>query len=786
MDRAGECPRWSMAEYFVKNGYSGRPNLQSKAIPLRFFLSSRMFSRLTRYLRSGPFLFGALGGLLFLLVFQLKYNGIDPGAYQYRDDGIITLSHAKNFIDHGHIGVEPSGKRLEGFSAPAQFWIYTVVYGLTGLHWLDFATIQTLLCTFLLGFFFMQFFRGKWMPGLVIAGLAAWLLSQHLRFLEWHGSGMENAWTHVLFLAAVWCCWEMLRREQVHYGWVVWLFLASISRTESIFHIAPMLFLFGVVWKGDRRSWKGFHLLGVTLGAWGLYQCWRFWYFGSWVPNSGLAQEIGVGGNLRRALEGDAAWLKLAGGWSKELFRLHGGWLLLGGLLLVPFAKIERREKWLLIAVASLTLTAFLNPVVFGMTRLDVTRSTTFLAVFVVLGLAMVIPRLRFSGMNLAALPLIIGLLLAGHFLRPQLFEDQRHLCCAVDNFRDLDYHATQFSETHHLHRLNIANPDLGKFSYLKKYNHTDLGFLGSPLLAHLRAQPDLLREYFYGFILPDMVEVHGEWCLLHARILADARFRNLYEPLHETRVDYLEQFGGAWPTVTEGLFQRKSLKNDSESRERMLIQGMQEELSLDWLREELERSVDLLDPRAHQYVLRTAYRFLPEFEDAGLADELVDLFRETPSAVYDVAILESGGSRNWVESALGFLEPWLESERGAFFEGLVGEMPEQVVEMERWRLYRASGNRLVISVLAPTTAEQQRQFMLHSFDADKEAAKKKNQWGADFMDFSWDADCWTERNGEFFTVVDLPPGDLEAVIVGQVSGDRRHWTKRVDWGGRF
>lgn len=742
-----------------------------------------LLSRVKRFMRSSSFLFGLLGGAIFILFFQIKYNSLDPGAYQYRDDGIITLSHAKNFVDYGHIGVDPSGKRLEGFSAPFQFWTYAFVYGLTGLHWLDFATFQSLFCTFLLGFFFMQFFRSRWMLGVIFSVLAAVLLSWHIRFLEWHGSGMENAWTHVLFLVSVWCCWEMWRRERIQYAWAVWLFLAAITRTESIFHVAPMLLLFAVAWRSERRSWRGFHLLGICLGLWGLYQCWRFWYFGSWVPNTGLAQQIGVGDNLRKLWEGDPDWLRLSGSWSKEIFQRHGGWLLVGGLLLLPFARLRRRDKWVFIATASLTLTAFLNPLVFGMTRLDVTRSTTFLAPVVALALATLLPRLRFSKMGLAGLPVFFALCLMGWFLRPQLFEEKRHLCCAVDNFRDLDYHATEFAKQNALPRLNVANPDLGKFSYLKKYNHTDLGFLGSPIMASLRDEPDLLRAYLYDFVLPDMVEVHGEWCLLYARFLADARFRELYAPLYETRVDYMEEYGEAWSTVTEGLFYRKSLLKGGGGAERRLLSDLKEELSVERVKKELAKAVDGENVRSHQYVLRTVYKVLPELEDAGMADEMVDLFRDTPSAAYDVALLESGGDRKWVEKTVGFLRPWLAADREAFFEGLVGEMPELLMEKDRWRMYAASGNRLVLSVLAPTAEERRRKMVLHVFDADREAALKKNIYGADFMDFSWDDDCWQERDGEFFTVLDLPPGDLEAVLVGQEMEGRRLWWKRLEWG---
>ena len=353
-----------------------------------------MLARIIRFFRSATFLWGAASGLIFLFFFYDHLGSIDPAKYAYRDDGVITLSHAKNLIDHGHIGVEPSGHRLEGFSAPGQFWIYTVVYGLTRLHWLDFGNFQTIFCTFLLGFFFIQFFRGRYFTGLLLAAAAAWFMTWHHRFLEWHASGMENPWTHLFFFVGIYCLGWMLQRGEIRRWWVLWLFLATISRTESVFHIAPLLVVFAGLYRSQHRSWRGLHFALFVGLAWGLYQAWRTWYFGSFFPNTGLAQNIHVGDNLQRLLAGDPAHLQLTTQWSRQLFRWHGGWFLLPLAVALPFLKQRERWIWPVLTLFSLALTAFMNPVVFGMTRLDIARSTTFLVPVVALGLALGIAHL--------------------------------------------------------------------------------------------------------------------------------------------------------------------------------------------------------------------------------------------------------------------------------------------------------------------------------------------------------------------------------------------------------
>ncbi len=745
-----------------------------------------MLARIIPFFRSPTFWLGSLGGAIFLLFFYFHYQDIDPAKYTYRDDGIITLSHAKNFVDHGHIGVDPSGKRIEGFSAPAQFWIYTVVYGLTHLHWLDFATAQTVLCTFLIGFFFIQFFRKQPFPGLLMTTFAAWFLTWHVRFLEWHGSGMENAWTHLFFLLLVYLSWRMVERGKINYWWVIWGFLAVVSRTESVFHIAPVLVLFAGYYRSRHQSWRGLHWALAVGAAWSLYQGWRIYYFGCFFPNTGLAQEISVSDNLRRLWNGDEAWLRLASQWARDIFRLHGGWFWALILLTLPF--LQHREKWIwpLLVLFSLSLTAFLNPFVFGMTRLDIARSTTFLALFMALGLAHVLPRLRLKGNTWVVLPLLIGLLVVGRIFRPLYLEPPRHLCCAVDNFSEKAWYANEFAAQNDLHRLQFANPDLGKLSYLKDFNLTDLGFLGSPVLAHLRHNDYLLRTWFYEFVRPDVVETHGEWSVLHGRLFSDARFRMIYEPLHETREGYLDELGGAYPQIGEGIFVRKELKDGASNPERRLVSDLKQ---METAEERVQRMVEELlyttspkAPLAHQYVVRTAYRFLPELEGADNWEEFEAGFDNRITAPVDLALLQSGHRGNWSDEIVD----WLQQNRGIIdadpiteFYGHPGQL---IIDRDRWRFYALPGNRLVGSLLAPEAFELAPEMALHVFIADKEVALKKNPWGADFMDFSWDSDCAREWHGELFWEVQLPREPLEAVIVGQNGPDGALWRARAVW----
>src|ERR1700730_10832881 len=91
------------------------------------------------------------GSAAFLCVFRYHLKSIPSANYENRDDALITLSHARNLVEFGFIGVSPSGERVEGFSAPAQFWIAAGAYRLTRFDYATFFRWQLTLGTLLLG-----------------------------------------------------------------------------------------------------------------------------------------------------------------------------------------------------------------------------------------------------------------------------------------------------------------------------------------------------------------------------------------------------------------------------------------------------------------------------------------------------------------------------------------------------------------------------------------------------------------------------------------------------------
>jgi hypothetical protein len=94
-----------------------------------------------------------------LAVFWAAYRTVPAPYYQNRDDALITFSHARNLADYGIVGVNPSGGRVEGFSTPVQFALFYAAYKAAKIPYALFTLGQTFFCAFLLGFFFIKFFK---------------------------------------------------------------------------------------------------------------------------------------------------------------------------------------------------------------------------------------------------------------------------------------------------------------------------------------------------------------------------------------------------------------------------------------------------------------------------------------------------------------------------------------------------------------------------------------------------------------------------------------------------
>jgi len=721
------------------------------------------------------YLFMLLGGFIFVTVLYNTYRPLDQGLFDYRDDGVITVSHAKNLVDHGFIGVNPSGERVEGFSAPVQFWTYTLFYGLFGTHFMGFADAQTWICTFLLGFFFVGIFHKKYLLGAVMSLPVAAFISMHASFYEWHASGMENAMTHVFLMGSIYLLTRFIREGEIKMGWAVFFALAALSRLEGIYHVGALLIMFAIFYKVERRSWRGMRLLGLTIGLWSIYHLWRFWYFGSLEPNTGVAQNISVGENLASMWKRLDYHMSTSFQHAREIMSTHGAWWLVLLIPLYPLVNWKPQTKWIFFIGMTLVITAFLNPFFFGKTRLDPTRSTTFLTPILGLILAQVLLSIPLFKKVWLTLPLAIVSGFSIYMITPAALIEPHYICCGILRYEKVADTARKFDAENNLHRINLSTPDLGKISYLKEFNITDLGLLGSPLMAELFRDKDLIQEYYLEYAAPDVIQVHQGFARDFGRMLTSSHFKEVYKPQPAERTEWLNGHAPQYPTLTEGYFVRRDLLASSRSPEWQLIQDMKANLSPVRIQEELARSVDPKRPEAHQYVVRTVYRFMPEIRDAGQWREFYDLFAETPSAQYDQAILSSHRSRRWKEKA----EEWLREHIGKKVqqrnERVAGSGAKLVHRDCRYRVYLNEENTLTFAWLNPNHADSTARCHFHVHIPDSAGVPRNPR----LLDFTLDTNRLYHDGDEMFYQVPIPM-ELKPTRVkfGQ------HWPGHLIWEG--
>ena len=188
-----------------------------------------------------------IGGLIFLVIFIWGYSYIDNNWYEYRDDGVITMSTAKNLVDFGFIGVSVSGPIVEASSSPMQFFMYALAYLLTGVDYANYSYWQTIITTFFIGFLFIRFFSDKPIIAIIVTTFSAIGLTYFYPFFEWHASGMENAITHLLFLATLYILYTSVKDNNINFWLAIIVFFATIARLDSVYHISMLLVIYSVI-----------------------------------------------------------------------------------------------------------------------------------------------------------------------------------------------------------------------------------------------------------------------------------------------------------------------------------------------------------------------------------------------------------------------------------------------------------------------------------------------------------------------------------------------------------
>jgi len=536
-------------------------------------------------------------------------------------------------VNYGFIGVSPSGPKVEGYSAPVEFFVYAFMYKIFGMNYAAYSKLQTYLCTFLLGFFFIRFFKeSKWF-GILLSILSASILTFYPSFFEWHASGMENALTHVLFLLSAYIIVMFVITEKINFYYAPILFLSTISRIESVYHIAPILIMLSIYWFIKYKVFRALNFSLIVFAIWMLFHFWRYLYFGDLIPNTAYAQDISLFNQMSQLFSLEVYYLKQSFQLSMEIFVSHGGYLLLLFFPLVGFLKKDTRIHFSIILLLSFVITSFFNPYLFGPTRIDHSRTTTQMAVFVILIISLLIFHLNLTKKSIfiAALSLFLSV-----FIFMNLKKEAFYLGWQTKWFNQNRKEFVRAAEKEKLPRPTISNPDLGVMSWYKQFNIVDLGMLGTPIMAKLQNGP-AMANYFFEFAAPDLIESHGWWsCRYYNSLFTDTRFRKRYVPIRE-EMGSLSYCGDK--KLPYGIWIRKDILKNANSNERKLINELEKNLSIDRLAQELTSCQTTPDSNC-VYVSRTAYRFLPEFRKHNEIERLNKIFEKSRTKNYDLYLI--------------------------------------------------------------------------------------------------------------------------------------------------
>jgi hypothetical protein len=615
-------------------------------------------SRFVKAIVNKDMLFAVISAAIFLVVFHYGYKQIPKHFYEYRDDGIITMSHAKNLADYGSIGINPSGERVEGYSAPGQFLSYYIFYKLSGISYKAYSNLQTLLATFLLGFIFIKFFKSNYLVGLIMSFISALLLAKNPSFLGWHGSGMENAVIHVLFLASIYLLYKMYTEAKINYYYTIVLFLAAVARIESIYYIFPLLVIFSLFWYFKNKDFSGVYFSLIILGVWGVFNGIRYIYFGDFLPNTAYGQQISMTDKIKRLLQFSPKYYAVLASVSREIMYMHFGYLVALALPLVYFVKRSKEFLFLILLLLCMVVASYLNPYFFGRSRIEPTRTTTHLAVVVVLLVSFIISKLCIKKHTYWVLPLffVTVLLFSGvNAVKPY------YLGWESQYFNTIRKEFLKLKKQHDIARPTICNVDLGLMSWYKEFNIVDLGRLGNPVVARLikDRKRQSLADYIFDLTAPDIIELHDSPARSFHYLFKDKRFRGLYVPVREERSPWLKKHAKKFPKVMKGIWIRRDIVKGSSSRERLFLDKLQSDLSIDTIKEELAICSQENRANAFTYAARTVYRFIPELVSQGTYDDVIELFRTSGASDFDIALLSGRQDRNWYKQMIAYLRDY-------------------------------------------------------------------------------------------------------------------------------
>jgi hypothetical protein len=460
-----------------------------------------------------------------------RLHGVPSHLWRWRDDAVITLSHAYGLVHLGTVSVSTTGSRVEGFSSPLEF-VIAVFYFLAGGHSYErLLDGQVVVCALIAGYAVHRLARHLAIPepeGALLAAAVGFVTFLPWQSVGWFASGMENS-LGVALIAVAASLWVAARRGLASPEAAAGALAAlGLVRVELPVLLLPAVALFTLDAARSRGRRRAALSLGIIFGAWGAFTVARLIYFGSLVPNTAVVQDrVGLYG---------------AGSLIPFFIAIICFATLWGGITVLMLRRRQSRAAGDLSVVLLLGLAPLLELLLLGPARLDPLRIAGMAAlpsaVAVCFGLWLLDgPTVDLWNRSRRAVVAGIAVATAVFISYTGAVGTRTHqardLCCdmtpsasAVLGAADAQVRATKMP------RAIAANPDLGVLSFAKKVAVVDLGGLGDPLLALIvRQMPAEATTYLNRVATPDVVELHDYWACLFTPWARSRFFVRNYQP---------------------------------------------------------------------------------------------------------------------------------------------------------------------------------------------------------------------------------------------------------------
>ena len=449
-----------------------------------------------------------------------------------------------------------------------------------------------------------------------------------------------------------------------------------------------------------------------------------------------------MGDRIHMLLSGDNKYLYQSFKLGTEIFMKQAGWILIVMLPLMYYFKPTKSNVFLSFLVFSIVSTSYLNPFLFGATRIDHARTTTQMTLIIFLFISFIY---YFSNTKKASSIVLLLLIPTSIMFYNYLEVKPYYLGWETKNFNATRNKLIHISKENNISRPTISNPDLGVMTWYKELNDIDLGMLGSPIMAKLDNGP-MMTEYYLHYGLPDLIEAHAGWINRYCNsIFTKDGFTNLYSQIG-SQYD-MKQVCSQQPIRQTVYWIRKDIEKGSQSKERILLNSLQQQLSIERIKSEIDSCKASNDNC--KYIARTVYKFIPELREIEQFELVYNLFD--------------------IETDKALLRGWRDGQAHQVIvdtvQNKIYHIPEKEPDVEAdWDIY-LEDNTLTYVKYPCDTKDTQYKFYLHVYPENQNDIPKGKHFKN--MDFHFKG---LIKDNTCINFATLPNFDIKAIKTGQYS----------------